>query len=167
MGGISQGLGDDIFPRDPSPPKKVNIFSNCAHKYRAFFKVLFPIIYCVFKPKKPIFAQIAPIIWGTILTFVPDNQVCFWNNYILNSWKTLHCRRNLEWSLPKKSILLQISHPIQGTSLTFWLFRQIICVCKIIGQKSEKINRFFRCSLRGKSLGGGFSQKVNFFSNCL
>ena len=55
-------------------PKKKLFFPQNAPAYRALFGLFFPIIQCAFTPKLPKksnFPQIATIIQGTLLTFLP------------------------------------------------------------------------------------------------
>ena len=66
------------------------IFSTNEHVYRALFWLFCPIIYCVFRPKIPkklIFPQIANIIQGTLLTFLPKKSDFFPQN--ANAYRAL------------------------------------------------------------------------------
>ena len=126
--------------------QKVNISSNCVYNTGHF-------IY--FFPKKNIFSSKCACISSTILTFLPNNPVCFYTkNYqkvhfsincdiIIQSSKCV-CRSSMILTIfpnnslcftpkiPKKFIFTLIVYIIQGTLLTF-LPKQVIfsskCAC--------------------------------------
>ena len=113
-----------FFPNNPlcfytKNCQKVHFPSNCAYNTGHFID---------FSPKKVILSSKCACISSTILTLLPNNQVCF---YTKN---------------PKKLIFPQIVTITQGTLLTF-LPKKVIFSSKCAGTKVNKIWCFFRLQL--------------------
>ena len=101
------------------------IFPQNARAYRALFWLFCPLTHCVFTPKilkKLIFPQIALLIKGTLLTFLPKN-VIFSSKFDCTSCTILTFYPIIECvfppKIPKKLIFPQIANIIQGTLLAF------------------------------------------------
>ena len=119
-------------------PKKVILSSKCACIASTIMTFLPNNPKCVFTPKilkKFILPQIAPIIRGTLFTFLPKKVIFSSNCACISSTILTFLRNNPSWFYTKNSqklIFSQIATIIQGT-LTF-LLRKVIfsskCACK-------------------------------------
>ena len=121
---------------------KIVIFPQNAPAYRALFWLFCRIIQCVFTPKTPkklIFPQIATIIQGTLLTFLPKKMsistkcACILStiwSFLPNNTVCFYIRNSQKLKFP------QITSIIQGTLLSFLqkkvIFPQCSCIASSI-----------------------------------
>ena len=149
-------------------PKKW-FFPQNAPAYRALFWLFCLIIQCVFTPKIPkklFFSQIATIIQGTLLTFLPKShfslkmrhapayRALFWL-----FWPITQCLFTTK--IPIKLIFPQIAPIVQGTLLTFFPKKVIF------PKKCLHIEYDFDFLLNNPlCFYTTNSQKVHFSSNC-